>query len=153
MFCCQFLWRKYLFLSGQQKNLSRTSYWQSYRDRGYLISSLYHLSRLLSQAFELVCLYKGGNKPDVRNLNFALQSSVPSGSKLMPVIMCTMLLDSLENSRLKINWLHGQKVQLSIVAWSPCCIRNFKTPISVVWGIRSSNFCTKIGDRTMKQLP
>ena len=79
----------------------RTSYWQSYRDRGYLISSLYHLSRLLSQAFELVCLYKGGNKPDVRNLNFALQSSVQSGSKLLPVIMCTMLLDSLDNSRLK----------------------------------------------------
>ena len=83
----------------------------------------------------------------------------------------------------------------SIVAWSSCCTQNFKTPISVVWGLQrqrlclclctcwgrhlkhydqldasdpdigtlfrqggpqqrlqSSNFCTEMGDKMMKQI-
>ena len=32
----------------------------------------------------------------------------------------------------------------SQVAWSSCCIQNFKTFISVVWGIQSPNFAEKI---------
>ena len=33
-----------------------------------------------------------------------------------------------------------------------CCIQNFKTPFSVVWGMKSSNFSTEMGDRMMKHL-
>ena len=40
------------------------------------------------------------------------------------------------------------------VAWSFCCIKNFKfeTPISVVWGTQSFNFWPEMGHRIMKQL-
>ena len=40
----------------------------------------------------------------------------------------------------------------SIVAWSCCCIQNFKAPIHVAWGIQSSNFCKEMGYMMMKQL-
>ena len=41
------------------------SYWQSYRDIGYLFLYFYHLSSLSSPVIELACLYKQENKPDM----------------------------------------------------------------------------------------
>ena len=48
---------------------------------------------------------------------------------------------------------------LSAAAYSPTfllmcsiyCIQNFKTPISVVWGVQRTNFCTEMGYGMMKQ--
>ena len=64
-----------------------------------------------------------------------------------------MIIDSQENIRLRKEKSQCKKRTFwSIVAWSSCCIQNFKTPISVAWQVHSPDFCTEMGDRVMKQL-
>ena len=102
-------------------------------DRGYLISFFSHVSQLIV----VQCLYKLENEPDVWNFNFC-SPELSCGSKLQLVIMFTMILDSLENMKIRkeksplMNSPFWSIIDLSlwsIVDWSLCCIQNFKTPI------------------------
>ena len=80
------------------------------------------------------------------------RAQLKSGSTLQLIIMSAMILDNLLNIGLRKEKSSGLKIIWRIAAWISCWIQNFKTPISVVWEIQSSNFCTEMGDRMVKQL-
>ena len=63
MFSCQFWGRKYLTSIWVAKHVVQNSV--KYKDGGYLMTFLTHLSRLSSKALKFVYLYKLENLPDV----------------------------------------------------------------------------------------
>ena len=66
--------------------------------RGATILSFFYQLSNLSRAIELMCLYKRENEADLWKYNFLHSRAQPECvSELQPMIMSTMILDSLDN--------------------------------------------------------
>ena len=149
------LGRKYQFSVWAAKYFSQgLSYRQGFRDRGHPISFFYHLSSLSSRAYQVerLCSRVYTNEK-MRLLCWILiflhfGAQLLSGSDLSPVSVFTIILDSLENIRLRKESPPRRMVSLEHSHFQVCCIQKLQKPIPVVWGIQNSNFAQIWATRT-----
>ena len=162
-YCCVIWCRraglsKILLFYWAAKDLAQElSCWQSYRDRQWVPSLI------ICPAYWVLllnlCVYINEKMSLMfENFIFALQSLawICKPLIIMPVSTMTQILDSLENIRLRKEKSYGLNPLQSILAWISCCIQNFNTPaylkLFLFFEGPDLQFCTKLGDRIMKQV-